>query len=334
MFAGCEDVYYPAIDKIDNVIVVDARIAKGGTNNYIILTESQGFNDDNAKYLPVSGGKVSLLDNLGSEYPLEERESGKFYVPVDLESDREYKLKIEYGGNTFESAFESVPPAPSLDSVYGVPEVRVLEVAGDNDADAFRELNGVQIYADMRSTPQMPYYRFTAEKVMEYVWNEANDMFNIMHYYWKKSTAGGIYNIAAPPEYSNSEEIIKHPLYFFLKTVKLEEDHYLLGWIMVLHQHAISESSYNYYKDLNAQLDAEGRIFDPVYVQARSNLKCVNDPEEIILGNFEITNITEHRYFIRFISEEKGYEVRKVDDRSPIPWNGHVIDEPPPFWQR
>ena len=334
LFSACEDIYNPDIDTIGNVIVADARIEKGSSRNYITLTQSQNFNVDPKSYVPVNGAELFLIDNLGIEYELPESEAGQFYVPVDVQSELEYKLKIVHGGKTFESEFESVPPAPALDTVYGVPETLILEVAGDNDADGFKELQGVQIYADMKSTPEMPNYRFTAENVLEFIWNEVKDMSDIMHYYWSKSVAGGIYNIAAPPEYSTSKEIIKHPLFFYKKTVHLEGDSAMVGWIMVLYQYAISESSYTYYKDLNTQLDSEGRIFDPVYVQARSNLRCVNDDQEVILGNFEITNKTEHRYFIRFISEQQGYEVREVDDRSPIPWNGHTIDVPPPFWQR
>ena len=333
LVSGCEDVYVPDIDDVSDAIVVDARIVNGRSDNYIRLTKSQGFNDGFKSYPAAIGGNVFLIDDEGKEAELQEFADGEFYVPSNLDFDREYKIRIEYGSNTFESEFEKVPPVPTLDSVYGIPEVKVLEVTGANDADDFKEIQGVQMYADMKSTPDIPNYRFTSEKVLEFLWNEPQELLpDIVHYYWKKSTAGGIFNIAASPEYSSSKDIVKHPLYFFKKSVAMEGDSIMIGWIMVLYQHAISESSYKYYKDLNAQLDSEGRIFDPVYVQARSNIKCISDSKEVVLGNFEISNVVEYRYFIRFISEKAGYEVREVSDRSPIPWNGETIDIPPPFW--
>lgn len=332
LISACEDVYIPDIDDVSDAIVVDARIVKGRTDNYIRLTETQGFNDEFNSYPAVTGGKVFLIDDAGNESELFENTDGEFYVSTNLITEREYKIRIEYGANTFESEFEKVPPVPTLDSIYGIPETKISEVAGSNDADNFKEKQGVQIYADMKSTPEIPNYRFTAEKVLEYVWVEPTDILDIYHYYWEKVGASGVFNIAATPEYSNSKDIVKHPLYFFNQSVWMEDEHYMTGWIMVLYQHAISESSYKYYKDLNAQLDSEGRIFDPVYVQARSNIKCTSNSKEIVLGNFEISNVVEYRYFIRFISEKKGYEIREVFDRSPIPRRGETIDIPPPFW--
>lgn len=325
---GCEDIYVPDIDDVSDAIVVDARIVKGHTDNYIRLTKSQGFNDDSNGYAAVSGGKIFLIDNQENVYELPEEKAGEFYVNIDLLEDREYKIQIKHGENIFESEFERVPLIPDIDTVYGIPETKFIEVAGETDADDIRTVDGVQLYADMTVTPENSNYRFTAHYVMEYTFSTAISIY----YYWNRSPAGGIFNIAAAPAYSSSKNIVKHPLYFFRKFVWLEPDHYLTGWIMVLYQHAISESTYTYYKDLNAQLDSEGRIFDPVYVQARSNIKCTNNSKEFVLGNFEISNMVEHRYFIRFVSKKKGYEVREVFDRSPIPWNGNSYNVPPPFW--
>ncbi len=333
LITACEDVYYPDIDKVDDVVVVDARIVKGLDDNYISLKFTQGFNVESASYPPVSGGQVELIDDEGNEYKLPEKETGKFLVNVELHEGRQYKLRIDLADQVFESEFENVPEPPVLDTVYGIAEEHVYEVGGSNDAGDFRKVRGVQLYTDISPTSETENYRFSGYGVMQYIWNKSTELMDTVYYYWQKSDVGGIFNLAAPPEYSSSKNIIKHPLYFFNKSVYMEEDHYMAGWILELYQYAISEDSYNYYKDLNAQLDADGRIFDPVYVQARGNLKCLNNPDQIILGNFEISSMTEHRYFIRFISEQQGYEVRKVDDRSPISWMGETMDVPPPFWQ-
>jgi len=332
VFVACEDVYVPDIDDVGNVVVADARIVNGRSDNYITLTQSQGFNDDFNDYSPALGGEVFLIDDKGNDYNLPEHEAGRFYVYPELYKERQYKIQIKYGGNTFESAFEKVPGTPVLDSVYGIAESKVIEVAGADDVNDFREVKGVQIYADMKSTTDIPYYRFTAHRVLEYLWIQPSGMFEIIHYYWKKSVAGGIFNIAAPAEYSGSKDIIKHPLFFMHRTVSLEPDSVMVGWLLVLNQNGISEPVYNYYNDLNNQLDSEGRIFDPVYVQARSNLKCINNEHAIILGNFEISNLTEHRYFIKYLSGKGGYRVEEIDDRSPIPWHGETINVPPDFW--
>lgn len=332
VLVACEDVYVPEIDDVSNVIVADARIVHGETDNYIVLTESRGFNDDSSDYSAVANCKVSLIDNEGNEFVLPEHEIGKFFVNVDLNPARQYKVSIKCGDNTFESDFQRVTEEPLLDSIYGIAEIKNRIAAGESDADNIRKHEGVQIYADMLSTPEIPNYRFTAKMVLKYFWEEERGLFFYMHYFWDTTIPSGVFNLAAPPKYSSSKEIVKHPLFFVPKSAHMEPEHVMIGWILVLYQHGISETAYSYYKDLNNQLDSEGRIFDPVYVQARSNIKCINNPEEIILGNFEISNVTEYRYFIRYISEKEGYAVIPISNRSPIPRSGETIDVPPDFW--
>lgn len=332
LLSACEEVYFPNIDEVESVIVAEARIEMGSNDNRIVLTQTQGFNDDSNQYAQVNGGKVTLIDDTGSEFKLPEIESGEFLVNVNIQKERQYQVRIEYDGNIFESEFEKVPGVPELDTVYGIPTTKILSEGGLSSSDDFREVEGVQLYADMKSTDTTSNYRFTGERVLETYWPEESLFAPKDHFYWKKTVVADNFNIAAPPEYSNTKNIIKHPLYFVNKGTYLEEDHLLVGWILVVYQHSISESAYNYYNDLNAQLHADGRIFDPIYVQARNNFTCVNNKDELILGNFEISQKSETRYFVRYISDEAGYKIRELSDRSPIPWSGETLNITPPFW--
>lgn len=335
LFSACEDVYIPDIDEVENVIVADARIEVGSNNNMVVLTETMSFNSSFYNYPEVSGGKVTLIDDTGSGFELPQVETGKFHVNVDIEGDRQYKIQVEYNGDIFESEYEKVPGVPSLDTVYGISTTKIVAPGGSASSADFRTVQGVQLYADMVATEETPNYRFTADKVAEYIWEEESEgglAAPIIHFYWEKSVVSENFNIAAPPQYSTTNSIKKHPLFFVGRSITLEPDSAFTGWILVLYQHGISNSVYNFYNDLNAQLNADGRIFDPVYVQARNNFKCVNNDTKAILGNFEISRKTETRYFIRFISDKSGYRVQKLSDRSPISWQGETIDTPPDFW--
>lgn len=336
LIVGCEDIYTPDIDEVDNVIVADARIVNGWTYNYIRLYESLGFNEKGSGYPGITGATIIIVDDEGGEYPVPEIGEGISGVDIDLKPDLNYKLKIEYKGDTFESTFEPVPKVPDLDTVYGFPETIVIQEGGENDVTNFRERDGFQLYTDITTETDMPYYRFTARKVLQYVYIEnlgSDTEVEIYHYKWKSYFPQGTFNIAAPPEYSGSNNIIKHPLFFIEESVYMEEDNFFAGWILILYQYGLSKSAFNYYDDLNKQLESEGRIFDPLYVQARNNLKCSNRPEELILGNFEISSVKEHRYFIKFISDKYGYKLEPTSSRIDIPLSGETIDELPEFWE-
>lgn len=341
LFSACEEVYYPKIDKVNNRIVADARIEMDRNDNVIVLSQTQGFYSGNYQYPEVSGARVTLLNDEGNEYVLPEIETGKFHVNVEIQEEQQYKVRIEYDNDIFESEFEKVPGVPKLDTVYGVPTTKTVAPGGSGSSNDFRTVEGVQLYADMLATEQTPNYRFTAERVAEYYWvEEIGDpedpsnpiVIQILHFYWDKNVIADNFNIAAPPEYSSSKNIIKHPLFYIEQSMDLEPDSVFTGWIVVLHQHGISNAVYNYYNDLNDQLDADGRIFDPVYIQARNNFTCVNNKDDIILGNFEISRKTETRYFISYISKEVGYRIEELSNRSPISWHGETINDPPDFW--
>jgi len=337
LFSGCEDIYDPKIDAVENVLVTDARIVYGENNNYVRINKSQGFNDKDLGYPSISGGELTIIDSSGKEYDLPEVETGVFSVNFQINPELRYKLKIDYLGDTFESSFESVPQLPDLDTVYGIAETKISQSGGENSVNDFRQVRGVRLYADNSSETEMQYYRFTARKVLQYVYieNLGSDILpEIYHYKWKSFFPQGTFNIAAPPEYSSSNEIIKHPLFFIEESVFMEEDNFFAGWILIFYQYGLSKSAYNYYADLNKQLESEGRIFDPLYVQARNNLKCINNPEELILGNFEISTVTEHRYFVKFISEQDGYKIEPISNRIYIPLSGETIETPPDFWER
>jgi hypothetical protein len=332
LFAACEDIYTPDIEKRENVIVVDARIVAGKNDNYIRLTESLSFIDYKAKYPSVEGADVSVFDNSDNVFSLPEVEPGVFHVNFQLDPESEYKIIINYNGNTYESAYESVPEVPEVDSIYGFEETKIIIEGGENSVGDFRETIGFQLYSDMQS--EAPYYRFTARKVLQTIFVEDRGLeIELYHYMWKSYFPTGSFNIATAPEFSNSNSVIKHPLFFLNRRIALEEDTYFAGWIIIIYQHGLSNSAYNYYKDLNNQLNSEGRLFDPLYVQARNNLKCTNNVGQLILGNFEISTQKEYRFYVRFISDAQGYKVKEIDEFYEIPLQGDEIDEYPDFWE-
>jgi len=337
LIVSCEDVYDPKIDAVENVIVADARIEYGNSFNTIVLSESRGFNEEDLGFLPVSGGKLTIIDNEGGENTLTEIEDGKFMVDFNLNRELSYKLKVEYKGDIFESTFESVPKPPVLDTVYGIVETKIIQSGGENNVNDFREVRGLQLYADILSETENPYYRFTARSIMQYTYPVityfmGEEIVETM-YAWNSYYPMGAFNLASPPEYSNSTEIHKHPLFFLPNRGYVAGDKIFSGWILIMHQHGLSKSAHGYYNDLNNQLESDGKLFDPLYVQARSNIKCTNNNEQLILGNFEISASKEYRYYIKFLSDKLGYYIKPIPYFYDIPLRGEQLSQVPDFWE-
>ncbi|WP_346856954.1 DUF4249 domain-containing protein [uncultured Draconibacterium sp.] len=334
--SGCEDIYQPEIDSVEGTIVADARIVCGQDTNYVYLYNSIGFYESDGENTGISGATVKLVDDNNNEFEFRELGEGNYRMTTDIDPNSTYKLVIEKSGKTYESDFEPVPKVPSLDTVYGIPEVLIVQEGGENNVNNFKEVKGIRLYADITTNAEMPYFKFTARKILQYTYGVDTVIMGVptvlTMYGWRTFYPQGSFNVAAPPEYSGSVEIKKHPLFFLNNWLVIGDDQSCGGWNLILYQHGISESSYNFYNDLNSQLDSDGKLFDPLYVQARNNLKCTSNENELILGNFEISRITETRYFVRFISEKEGYAFHPVYEFYDIPFKGEILDEVPEFW--
>lgn len=334
IISACEDIYNPEIEEQERVLVVDARIIHGQFDNQIKIYKSLGFNEKGTNYPEVSGAEILLIDNDNTEYKLSETTNGVFHVNFVLDTTKSYRLKINYEGEVYESEFEKVPDMPVMDSIYGFAEKKIFEQGGTNDVNDFLERPGVMLYTDITNEKEAKYYRFSARKTFQYVYYIENPVFGELTVFaWNTITSLESFNIAAPPEYSATIDIKKHPLYFLNERIGPEVGQPFVGWILFLHQYSISDKAYNFYKDVNNQLEAEGRLFDPLYVQARNNLKCTSNPEKLVLGNFEISRHKEYRFYVLFISEEMGYLIKPIPYFYDIPRKGESVEEQPDFWE-
>jgi len=330
---GCEDIYNADIELREGMLVVDARIVDGGNDNIVKVYKSLGFNEKGTGYPNVAGAKVFLIDEEDKHNKLLEISDGSFLLNFQLDETKQYKLKIEYEGDIFESEFERVPKIPLMDSIYGFAENKILQRGAGSDI-TFLERPGVMLYTDIDNDERKRYYRFSARKTFQYVYYIPHPLFGELAVFaWSTVLPIESFNIAAPAQFSASANITRHPLYFMEERTGIELGQSFAGWILFLHQYSISENAHKFYKDLNSQLEADGRLFDPLYVQARNNLKCVSNPDKLILGNFEIARQREYRFFIWFISDEDGYLIKPIPYFYEIPPEGESVEEQPDFWE-
>lgn len=339
LLVSCEDVYRADLDSRENLIVVESRIIVGENDNYVKLTETKGFNEREF-FNAIKYASVKIINSNNEAFELYEADSGifKLYFPID--PNLQYKIQIKYQEDTFESDFEKVPEEPYIDSIYGKLEVKTIEVDGENNVNNFNSAVGFQSYTDINGADS-PYYFFTSRKILQYIYYKKEEGKPDSTFIgWDTEYPSGVYNIAGPPEKSDSNNIIKHPLFFFESTPQLQPGHVFYGWIFILYQYGITKSAYNYYADLNKQLGSDGKLFDPMFVQARNNLKCITDPKKAIMGNFEILSAKEYRYFI-IDYKSPSDKLKKIPYYYDIPERGEILYIPergeilyfPDFWE-
>lgn len=336
---ACEEIYRPDIDDVDDLLVVEAILRTDKTDNAIRLFRSKGFYDNRDNYTAVTGANVSIVTDAGETIQCSPSVAGTYTFSGNLSSDYQYQLKISLGRDEYISDFQQVPDKPVLDSVYGERGYNIyIDGTANNSEDIVNEY-GVQLYSDIIQQGNINNYRFYGRKIIQYTSSFDTVMMErpatLPIYIWNSVYPTGAFNIAGPPEYSTSRSIMKHPLEFFKNDYRdyMPDTLSFHGWIYIIDQFGINENSFNFYKDINQQIDAEGRIFDPVYIQLQGNIRCETDPEKVVLGNFEITSHTESRYFLTYSRFDDRFQLKKIGYNYVIPNSGYVKVNMPAFWE-
>lgn len=339
VFTSCETVYIPKLDEVEAIITVDARLVMGGQDNKIEISKSIGFSEKGYYFPSLIGAEVQMIDDQNNVFQVVETENGIYSVGFQIEPDRKYKLKISAEGETYESEFEAAPELPNIDTLYSEQAEKLLQPGGETSVDDFDNTVGHQFYVDIDNNNESKFYRFYARKILQYYFSFDTIMFGepvvAYKYGWKSIFPQGSFNVAGAAKYSSSNNIYKHPVEFFgyREEAYLDTGQIGFGRIYIIHQYGIPKSGYNFYNDLNSQLDADGKIFDPLYIQARSNLRCISDPNKIILGNFEIASYRESRYYLRLDPRLGKHVLHKIDVFHDISMSGIKSLVPPYFWE-
>jgi hypothetical protein len=330
---SCESIYIAELDEVASVLVADARLVYG-KQNLIYLYKSKGFNETDA--FEPANAIVQLQDDRGETINAIQDKPGTYLVNYSLHPDRKYRLQIIAGGEIYVSTYESVPPQPSIDSAYIDFFEKWVQPGGETDVGSFIKRSGQQFYVDIHDD-KPGYYRFTSRTILQYTFpfdTLIGTPVSLLKYCWKSFYPHEVFNLAAPSEYTSRPDIMKFPAEFLgYYDGYIESNERGEGWIYIMHQYRISESAYRYYIDLNSQLGPKGKIFDPLYVQARNNLTCISNPEKNILGNFEISTHREYRYLVKLNRFSGINTIRKIEQYHDIPERGIRPMYKPYFWE-
>ncbi len=339
---ACEEIYNPKLDVVDDFLGVEAILISNHVQNEIHLYKSIGFNQETETYPKVSGALVYLVDENNNQIKCEESEPGTYQLNYEFDPNGAYYLYIEYDGEKYQSKVQAVPEVPNFDSIYVGYTTKVTTLGISNSTENIIEEDGIQIYVDMNYKGGLNHYRFSSRKVVQY-----KSYYDSMvppspfpvafpEYHWNSYYPQGTFNIAGPSEYSSVKNITKHPLDFFEKELNkfMPDTAVPCGFIYFIYQYGLNEDTYNFYSEVNDQLDAEGKIFDPVYIQAEGNITCSSNPEKLVIGNFEISSFAEKRYYLLYYSTWDTIKAfRSIPYFYDIPERGDIKNIEPDFWE-
>jgi hypothetical protein len=286
---GCITEFIPVIDEKTELLVVEGLITDQPVSNKIKISKSMPLGTRN-EAIPFAGCGVILNDDLGNVYNLWEKQAGVYVTDSTVfrgEVGRTYTLNISAPRGTQYINYYSYPvemkAVPPIDTVYYEKTV----IAEPNDT--YKGINGCQIYLDTHDP---------ANNCRFYRWDFAEtwklrllfDVPNQTCYLSENSKDIFIESTAA-----FSEDRIKRLPVTYISNAT---DRLRFQYSIQVNQYSLNEEEYNYWKKLKNLTVSVGGLHDVIPSSIASNIVCLNNPSEKVLGYFSVSAVSSKRIFI------------------------------------
>lgn len=339
LLTGCEEVYHPELMNVPNLPVIEARITNNPALNYIFVQRTTRFTDPYfAK--AIINAKIELLEENGPVYSIKHKLSGLYTFDQALQPGKRYKLRVVIDWETYESDWEKLPPLPRMENFKPETYTQVRYINNTYGIPYKSYVDGFQVFVDIPVIKECKTNLFRWHSYLQfclggYVGRDRT-------FEWISFIQTGSENMVSVGLHSNDSIISRHKLMFNKKdflayldtnTYPSRKSAFELGWIFEIDQYALSEGSYLFFKNVREQLKADGQLLDPINSQIQGNMRCVSNPDKLLLGVFDLCSVTRHQYYVTALERDPIY-FHRMDSVYDIPYEGVSPRVPPPFWQR
>lgn len=286
LLGSCVALYTPDINETSEMMVVQGMITDQNERDTIRLTRSypMGYVREAR---PVSGANVSVSDNLGNVTKLQEVISGIYVTPAGFRGTvgRFYKLHITGVKNrTYESDPMELKPVPAIDSLY------YNKIVIDPPTEFNKGTDACQIYLDTHDplgNSRWFRWNFTETWLFRLDFQIANSVC------WINENSHNI-DIKSTAEFSGAD-IRRHPVTY----ISNASDRLKLRYSILVNQFSLNEDEYLYWEKVQNIMKNVGGLYDMIPASLPNNLRCIEDPEETVLGYFSVSARSSKRIFIQ-----------------------------------
>lgn len=309
LITGCLDsITFEQPETISDGLAIQGKLVKGSPS-FINVTLKQVLDFNSAPRL-INARAVTLFDESGNSIALDTRAEGIFFktIPdndpdITIDFGKSYRIRVEtFDNRTFESATESILPAPTptslkaeriekaalnavgdlvtRDDFIGFSIDTPLEISpGSGNVRLIWELEGIYQLTDTPETHGSRACRGTRI-------DELNKSCFI-------SVSPSTNFIPLDGTELSVNSITDFMLYDIPISPILSEGYYLRVF-----QQSVTDDAFEYWSQVNQVAARTGSLFEAPAGRVKSNITNVNDPEEETFGYFYATEEREIRVFV------------------------------------
>lgn len=334
VFWSCKEMYNPDIQAKQKSYVIQAIVTDQPGDAIVRVFNTAPFDSLEDRY-PVKKLEVTIHDTKGNLYPMYDNDDGS-YSNYDLVAQPgvEYYLTVESkDGNIYQSEIETLSPHYKQDSIYIAIDEKT-ELVESSGSFTTNKKTVIETFTDLSSGgADLPKCRYDTKVTILAFYTDYNFTPPATIYTWKTVNPDKFISLTAARFDKVLGKINKHSITYFSKNVY---DYYegtgmqVQSFLVHFRRFNLSDHTYQYYSDMMAQLKASGKIFDPQPSQLLGNIKCVNNADKSVFGNFEVSSV-EDRYYMYF--NEQGWRLIEKSGFEGFTPEGESIDKPA-FWDK
>ncbi|HEX2395277.1 MAG TPA: DUF4249 domain-containing protein [Bacteroidales bacterium] len=283
-YSRCVTEFIPDISDEKELLVVEGLITDQPEEYTITVSKSLPIGLKN-EARPVSGCTVTVSDNMGNSYRFLERDSGIYVSPPEFTGmvGRTYKLHITTPSSSGFLNYDSEPAEmlsiPSLSLYY--EKVKLF----DAEPDLF-DKEGCQIYLNTFGSNNYYRWEYFETWILRLPFSVPNQTC------WVSDRSRNIL-IKNNVDFGGVP-IIRQPfLYISNSTDRLKTRYSIL-----VNQYSINEDEYNFWAALQTLTEQSGGLYDIIPGSIPSNIRCIENPDETVLGYFSVSAKASKRIFI------------------------------------
>jgi len=336
LLTACVDPLDLRLGESVDVVVVDGALTNLNEPQFVWLRRAKSINGRFGT-LPLKGATVEILVDSLQRFRMREIEPGKYQAPDGFvgQVGRRYQLEFRLeDGTTYRSRPEVLPEAPPISKMT----VRFNpESFGPTERNGYRSAHEVQIDtqdpAGQRNFYRWDWALYEKQDWCKTCYQGVYAVYKILprQYLFNRYYVSGteLYENCFSPEYDPNSQtppppngdfyydyrcrtecwaiIRNHELNLFddaftdggrIEARRVGQLPFFTYSLAMIRQVALTQRAYQFFRDVEAQSENTGGVADTPPAAPIGNVLNVNKPEEIVVGYFAATGVTQRTYWL------------------------------------
>ncbi len=290
--SGCIESFDFETPRSESLLVVDGLITNELKNHTITLVSTSSLDVEQTS--PVTGAEVRVF---GPEitYTFEEVSAGNYQSNQTFrgESGQSYRLSIQLGDKQYESEWTTMPNQAEIGEVYE-------ELVEKIDVQTGLNGRGIQFFLNADSLNGAKNFRYKWIETWEvrvpypstYDWDFDREEIII-----RQDQIGVCFDSDTSSTLLVSSAEAERVSEFPIRFLTVDKEQLRFTYSLLIEQYSITDQAITYYNTLRRNNESGGSLFDQQQGAVLGNVTNVEDPDEIVLGYFEVSAVSRKRVF-------------------------------------